>query len=202
MSRRLWAIVALVVVVALGAGVGVGAAAWAGDHDMSEMPDGTSTGSGGMGAAESMPMSEREFMEMMVAHHGSAVAMARMALERSQRPQIRRLARQIVAAQEDEIARMRSWYQRWFDESLVPDTSGPHGMADMSALEEAGAGFDRRFLGMMIPHHASAILMADRVMMGAPRAKIADLAEGIIAAQAKEIGQMQRWREAWFPPRG
>jgi uncharacterized protein (DUF305 family) len=55
---------------------------------------------------------------------------------------------------------------------------------------------------MMIPHHASAILMADRVMMGAPRAKIADLAEGIIAAQAKEIGQMQRWREAWFPPRG
>ena len=33
-----------------------------------------------------------------------------------------------------------------------------------------------------------------------------DLADGFIhfstAAQAKEIGQMQRWREAWFPPLG
>ena len=52
---------------------------------------------------------------------------------------------------------------------------------------------------MMIPHHASAITMAESVMMGSPRDDVAMLADEIIAAQATEIGQMQRWREQWFP---
>jgi uncharacterized protein (DUF305 family) len=55
---------------------------------------------------------------------------------------------------------------------------------------------------MMIPHHASAITMADSAMMGSPREEINVLAEEIVAAQAKEIGQMQRQREQWFPPLG
>jgi uncharacterized protein (DUF305 family) len=72
----------------------------------------------------------------------------------------------------------------------------------MSALETASHDFDRVFLAMMIPHHASAITMAESAAMGKPGDEVMMLAEEIISAQAKEIGQMQQWRETWYPPRG
>ena len=53
------------------------------------------------------PDVDADFASMMIAHHEGAVLMANMALERSQRDEIRTLARAIVAAQEDEIARMK-----------------------------------------------------------------------------------------------
>ncbi len=45
-------------------------------------------------------------------------------------------------------------------------------------------------------------MMADEVMMGGAREEVQTLAARIISAQAKEIGQMQRWREQWYPPVG
>jgi uncharacterized protein (DUF305 family) len=44
--------------------------------------------------------------------------------------------------------------------------------------------------------------MCEEVMMGEPREEIAGLADEIVAAQAKEIGEMQEWRERFFPPLG
>jgi len=38
--------------------------------------------------------------------------------------------------------------------------------------------------------------------MSEPRAQIVQLANGIISAKAKEIGEMQQWRERWYPPVG
>lgn len=210
MSNRLWLMLAVTAVVALGAGVGIGAVAWAGgDHDSGgAMMGGSSTHEGAtdMGDAGSMngdmsEMDERTFMEMMVPHHQSAIEMAEMAIERAERPEVKRLARGIVAAQEGEIARMESWYPSWFGEKLVPDMSGPHANTDMSRLEAAD-DFDRAFLRMMIPHHSSAIMMADQVSMSEPRGEIQALADEIIAAQSREVGEMQRWREQWYPPRG
>ena len=201
MTRRLWAIVALVAVVALGAGVGFGAVAWAGGDGATagaSGPGGMMTGD--MASMTTMPTGEREFMQMMVAHHRSAIAMAELVLERTERPEVRRLAEEIIEAQQAEVARMQGWYEEWFGEPLRPDEAG--GMMDMSELENAGEDFDRVFLRMMIAHHASAIVMAESLRMGEPRGEIAMLAEEIVAAQAKEIGQMQSWRERWYAPRG
>jgi len=198
MAARLWAIVAVVGVVALGAGVGIGAAAWAGG-DHGDDGAGMTAGSAHGGTAADT-LYEQAFLEQMVPHHESAVAMANIALEKTERPQIRRLAGQIAASQEGEIARMHSWHEAWFGGELMPDMTGPHGSMDLGTLADlSGEEFDRAFLTMMIPHHASAITMAESVMMGSPRDDVAMLADEIIAAQATEIGQMQRWREQWFP---
>jgi uncharacterized protein (DUF305 family) len=209
MTARRWTIIAMVGVIALGAGVGIGAAAWAGgDHD----PDGMTGTAGAAGhgssmmddqdAEAAMPLNERQFMATMVPHHESAVQMAQLALERARHPQVRRLAQGIIASQEAEIARMRAWHEEWFGEELQADMAGPHARLDMSDLEAAREDFDRRFLTMMIPHHASAIMMADQAMLAEPRGQIDLMTREIIAAQAKEIGQMQRWREQWYPPIG
>jgi uncharacterized protein (DUF305 family) len=203
MTARLWAIIAVVGVVALGVGVGIGAAAWAGGDHGDDTPMGSDSGRGDMsghGGTTADALDEQAFMEQMVPHHESAVAMADIALEKTERPQIRRLAEQITAAQDGEIARMESWHEAWFGGELMPDMSGPHGSMDLGALADlSGDEFDQAFLAMMIAHHASAITMAESVMMGSPRDDVAVLADDIIAAQATEIGQMQRWREQWFP---
>lgn len=212
MSRQ-WAMVVVAAAVALLMGVGIGAAVWAGGDHSSAMDDSASAvmdgandstmGHGSSSARASGMMSERAFLEQMVPHHQSAIEMARLALDKAQHPQVRRLAREIISTQEKEIAEMKAWHREWFGSELVAATTGPRASQDMAELEQAsGADVDRAFLAMMIPHHASAITMAEGVMMGSPRGQLDRLATEITAAQAKEIGQMQRWREQWFPPLG
>lgn len=44
---------------------------------------------------------------------------------------------------------------------------------------------------MMMPHHASALVMADEERKNGETAELKNLAQTIIADQAREIGQMQ-----------
>ena len=53
------------------------------------------------------------FIEMMVPHHQSAVVMAREALEKGEHPEIKRLAQEIIKAQETEIAQLNRWKAAW-----------------------------------------------------------------------------------------
>ena len=212
MKNRSWVAVAIAIVVGLGAGVGIGAAAWGGeDHSTSTPSDESASGTShrsdtattdGGHSTMTASLDERTFLEQMVPHHSSAVAMAEIAVRRAEHPEVRRLAQQIISSQEQEIDRMRAYHQTAFGEELVPSTTGPHASVDMSALETATDDLDRVFLAMMIPHHASAITMADSVLIGNPREEVMMLAEEIISAQAKEIGEMQQWRETWYPPLG
>lgn len=163
--------------------------------------------SGGMdsGGADAT-MDESAFLAAMIPHHESAVEMASIVIRRGSDPQVRALARRIVADQRGEIDQMRAWYREWFGgdppSTSMSDAMGMMGMdmdpADLETADEP----DRRFLSMMIAHHASAIMMADMVLAGNPRAEVADLARRIIAAQAAEIGEMQAMRERIAPPLG
>lgn len=45
------------------------------------------------------------FIDGMIVHHAGAIAMARQALDEAQRPEIKKLAEAIIAAQEAESAR-------------------------------------------------------------------------------------------------
>jgi len=56
---------------------------------------------------------DRMYVAMMIPHHEGAVAMAREALARSQRPEIRELAQRIIDAQQREIEMMNRWKSEW-----------------------------------------------------------------------------------------
>lgn len=52
---------------------------------------------------------DRDFVAMMTPHHVGAIDMARTELRYGTDPELRRLARSIVAAQEREVAQMQAW---------------------------------------------------------------------------------------------
>lgn len=52
---------------------------------------------------------DREFAQMMIPHHQGAIDMARNEMARGKDPEMMKLARGVVAAQNKEIAQMKAW---------------------------------------------------------------------------------------------
>ena len=70
---------------------------------------------------------------------------------------------------------------------------------DMGKLRRLrGGAFEKMFLAMMIPHHSSAIVMADEALKTTARPQIRSMARNIIDAQAKEIGDMHKMHHRWY----
>ena len=145
------------------------------------------------------------FIAQMVPHHESAIEMATMAQDEAEHADIRKLADDIVAAQEREIDDLETIHERIFGVPLSGAEHGDLGMnehmmgmdADMQQLEMAGM-FDQMFIDMMIPHHQGAIRMARVELAEGQDAELKEIAQTIIEAQSAEIDQMNRWREQWY----
>ncbi|OIP71287.1 MAG: DUF305 domain-containing protein [Oscillatoriales cyanobacterium CG2_30_44_21] len=65
---------------------------------------------------------DQHFIEMMIPHHQDAIVMADLALTRSQRPEVKKIAEAIKKDQTREIQEMRTWYKQWYGKE-VPLTS-------------------------------------------------------------------------------
>lgn len=144
------------------------------------------------------------FIDAMIVHHQSAVAMAEAVKDTAEHQEIRDVAAEIIAAQEREIEQMRAWRDEWFAGAPESDLSAMMDMpgmsmsdADMEMLAQSDAP-DEVFIDMMIPHHQSAIDMAKEIQQTTERPELQQLAEEIITAQQAEIDQMEQWRAEWF----
>ncbi len=146
---------------------------------------------------------DQHFIAEMIPHHEGAIAMAKIALERSKRPEMLSLANAIIEAQQKEIDAMHDWYREWFDEEVPEDGGmGMHmgGMeGDVSVLTSIPqADFDREFIEQMIPHHEMAIMMARMLQSSTDRGEMKQLAENIITSQSREIEMMRGWLKVWY----
>jgi len=146
---------------------------------------------------------DKRFIEEMIPHHEGAIAMAELALERSDRPEILNLARGIIEAQQKEIVEMKDWYMQWFGQQ--PPVSGEgHGMMHMDGMTgdldvlKSAVNFDQEFIRQMIPHHEMAVMMARMLSSGSARSEMVQLANQIISSQSQEIETMRSWAASWF----
>lgn len=144
----------------------------------------------------------------MIPHHAQAIAMAEMATQRAESPEVKDLAARIEATQQPEIDQMGGFLRAW--NAPVPSTTMP--MAEMGQMDHgaggampgmmsgdqmqqlgqaSGAAFDRMFLQMMITHHQGAVTMAETEFRDGQNPEARQLAQRIIDDQQREIAEMQ-----------
>ncbi|MEK7599801.1 MAG: DUF305 domain-containing protein [Patescibacteria group bacterium] len=72
-------------------------------------------------------------------------------------------------------------------------------MDDMTAdlKDKTGDEYDKAFIASMIVHHEGAVEMAKLSAANAKHNEIKELSKAIIAAQEKEISEMNQWKVNW-----
>lgn len=174
-----------------------------GEGSMMTMPDGTvmpvEQMPGGGSADGSVPF-DQAFIDAMIPHHESAIAMAKAAKSAGlTQPDLVEIADAIIATQQTEIEQMRAWRADWYGSSEIdPESAMALGMseAEMGMQHDASTlaseqDVDAAFAAMMIDHHNGAIAMARMAGEKATREEIRNLAVGIIAKQQAEMDLME-----------
>ena len=171
------------------------------DHSNMDM------GSEGMMAASEMLMeggeySDERFIDAMVPHHQGAIDMAEVALENAEHLELPQLADNVISTQQAEIEQLRSIKEQEFGTSEVPTQMSPEEMEMMGMKDPAELAnqrpFDEAFINAMIPHHESAIEMAQVALAESDNPAVRDLAGRIVDDQTREIEQMRGWLEEWY----
>ncbi len=152
------------------------------------------------------------FIDAMTPHHQGAVEMAKEAQQKSKRPEVQKLATDIIQAQDKELAQMKQWRTAWYPKAsdmpmaynaqmghmMAMSPEQKKGMMMGQDLGAADADFDLRFINAMIPHHEGAVTMAKEVLSKTKRPEIKRMANAIMTSQQAEIKQMQQWRKTWY----
>lgn len=59
---------------------------------------------------------EKRFIDMMIPHHEGAIRSARHALEHSNRPELKEMAKKAIEDQQKEIEQLKKWRKEWYGE--------------------------------------------------------------------------------------
>ena len=134
---------------------------------------------------------DQSFIDMMVPHHEQAMAMARQAVSKATRAEVRQMAEKMITEQSKEIAQLKSWRTRWFgSDSTAPPMMTP----DMPA----GSDFDRMWLREMFKHHGMGVTVAEITKRSSARAEIKRMAAKTSDAQHEDQHKIATWLREWY----
>lgn len=179
------------------------------------------SGMGGMGmgsraAADAAPMMDMDafdllFIDTMIGHHESAIAMATVVVDESTDPVLIDIAGDIIVTQTSEIETLREWRNRWYRTSPSSPVTTMPGMADLGHLEMMGImepeaavtalrtapeSVDRAFVNAMILHHQGMTMMFEMAVLHAAHPEIAGLAGVMLEDHHAQVVTMQDWQFA------
>ena len=148
---------------------------------------------------------EAGFARDMSVHHAQAVEMAEIVRDKTRSEEVRIMAADMALTQQGQIGHMQGWLEVW---NLPATGSEPAmswmghptqarmpGMASPEEIERLQNAppeeADKLFFRLMIPHHRSAVPMAEAAMGQTDRPEVEDLAAAIAASQKGEIQVMK-----------
>ena len=144
-----------------------------------------------------------KFMQGMIGHHAQAIEMTALLYSRTNRDDMRALAKRIDISQADEINMMKHWLESRGQD--VPNEHAHHmhgatlmpGMLTQEEMDRLAAAkgdeFDRLFLEGMIKHHGGALTMVHDLFATAgagQEVEIFSFASDVDADQRMEIDRM------------
>lgn len=123
----------------------------------------SATASSHSSTLKNLGMNEIMFAQGMIPHHQQAIEMSTMAIKNGASPDVKKLAKAIIAAQGKEISQLKYWLSATKSSMTMQHDMGMSGMLtknDLIALKKLKGGkFDTAFLQAMIAHHEGALEM-------------------------------------------
>ena len=159
---------------------------------------------------------DQMYIDMMIPHHQSIIAMAQAALPRLQDERLRKIANAVIETQGAEITQLQEYREAWYrdpnpmpmDDSMMtamaqmmPGMSDMEAMAAMMDAEALVAAFcaaenaDLAFIDLTIPHHEMAIAASEAALEQATHPEIQAVAQQVIDAQEREIEELTEIRQ-------
>lgn len=152
------------------------------------------------------------FARDMSEHHAQAVQMSLLVMQRTEDPDVRRLATDIATTQANQQGMMSAWLGEWglpmaragermtwmsghdHDDMHLPDGVVMPGMAspeEISRLTDAqGQAAEILYLQLMTTHHIAGVEMAEAAVAGGSEPRLLSLAGAMVDAQRFEISLM------------
>jgi uncharacterized protein (DUF305 family) len=167
-----------------------------------------------MGTPMAMMDFDLAYIDMMIPHHESIIALAEVAVDELEDERLVAIAEAIIATQQGEIDELRELREEWYGSpepaamsaeimqvsmGMHDDCIDEHHMSLMSAealvqqFEEA-ENKDLAFIELSIPHHQMAIDTSEIALEQAEHQEIRDIAELVIEAQEGEIAELEMVR--------
>ncbi|MEZ4496733.1 MAG: DUF305 domain-containing protein [Thermomicrobiales bacterium] len=173
------------------------------------MSEDDSHSSGHMGMEDEVPF-DLFYIDMMIPHHESVIALAIVARDELTDPELIAMADAIIATQGDEVAQLEAWRAAWYPDA-EPVTmeqmmgmpgleQSMNGMGEVMSSEWQMMNFcsaadpDLAFIDQVIPHHQMAIDVSEAAATQAEHQELADMAEAVVTTQQAEIDQLERIR--------
>lgn len=145
------------------------------------------------------------FARDMITHHAQAVDMAILLRERSDDPELRQIALDMLLTQQGQIGQMQGWLNAWgyplassrpsmewmgmMVTGLMPGMATPEQMNQLRELH--GVEAEIHFLQIMITHHQSGVMMGAAALERAKDPAVLALAQSIVDSQTYEIELME-----------
>ncbi|MCD0156184.1 DUF305 domain-containing protein [Deinococcus sp. 6GRE01] len=136
---------------------------------------------------------DRAFLSMMVPHHQMAVDMAKAALPVSKDATVKAWTNAVIKDQTREITQMNTLLKSMGGVNTAMANQMKSSMSGMADMVKKSKTPDVAFVQGMLPHHASAIDMANLALQQGQDARVLSLAKTIITAQAKEMLDYRTW---------
>jgi uncharacterized protein (DUF305 family) len=156
------------------------------------------------------------YIDMMIPHHQSIIAMAQAAEDRLTDERLQTIAANIITAQKAENEELRGLREQWYgssgampmDESMMGMMAEMMpGMGDMSSMQQqmnpdalvatfcSAEDPDVAFIDLTIPHHEMAIRASEVALEQATHDEIRAIAERVIQDQQREIDELTTIRQ-------
>ncbi len=142
-----------------------------------------------------------DFANSMMIHHQAAIDMSELQIAKGGDVQIIEMAKNIITAQKAEIAKMKTFVAGYTMSDKKIDNSDSQNiledemksmMATMHNMKMTG-NTDDDFVMLMIPHHASAVKMANYELIYGKEPMLKKMAQKMIVDQNKEIATFVAW---------
>ena len=130
---------------------------------------------------------------MMIPHHQAAVEMARAALPVSRDATVKAWANAVIRDQQREINQMNTLLKGLGGTDTDMAATMKRSMGGMGDLVRKARNPDVAFVQGMLPHHASAIDMANLALQRGQDTRILSLSQAISTAQAAEMLDYRGW---------